>query len=177
MKRIIRTTMTGSLLRTSRTQDELLTSLTPEESAANSRRTAEMMALDLGSIWDGVQQSPAPAESFGKLPAGIQDELVAKFGAPAQQLATAAKASGVAGTLSAVTVVTDGRSRARDGAQAAGAMRTLIRGMNQRGTEFWKGRERDTGIKPHDAVQAQLQGINATNRAFWASLNGVGVRR
>jgi hypothetical protein len=56
-------------------------------------------------------------------------------------------------------------------------MRTLIRGMNQRATDFWQGRQRDTGIKPRDAVQAQLQAINARNRDFWASLNGVGVRR
>jgi hypothetical protein len=108
------------------------------------------------------------------LPPGVQDALIQKIGTPAAQLAAAARASGVAGELSAVTVVTDRRSQARDGAQAAAATRDLIRSMNKRGTEFWQGRQRDTSAPARDSVQAQLQSINAANKAFWRAKNGVG---
>jgi hypothetical protein len=172
MKRI-HTRMVGPM----GTNDGLLTTLSPAESAAEARRVAAPTDLDLGMIWDGVMRTPAPAESFGALPANIQDALIETYGAPAQQLAAYSKASAIGGALTAVTTITDRRSRATDGASAAGATRDLMRAINCRNVDFWQGRQRDTGIKPRDAVQAQLQAINARNRDFWASLNGVGVRR
>ena len=151
-----------------RTTDVLLTTPTPAESDANALRVAAMMELDLGKIWDGIWQTPNAAAAFDALPDDVQGQLLEKYGKKAQQLADYARMSGASSPLTSVTTITDRRATAHDGAQAAGAMRDMIRSINSANAAF---NSRHRPLASSGAAPNSLRGINEANQRFWAERN------